>query len=262
MVFEDLMPLKDFNTASALAECSATPRQAFFGAIRAGNLALVLDILKQEPKAVHWQEIRDDVGVFDAYGLHLAAQEGKLEIAKALIDAGAFVNARDSNGRSPLVAAIEHGKAALVEYLVVEAKADPNQANGADVRPLMKAAAENDTTSLALLLQSGAKLEARKNGENALFYAVQGNAEAAIEFLIAQGIRADIRNMEGNDARTEAMELNRPQLAKLIDAGVTERERLLEEQAQAARDRDIAAMAQGAKQPVAILKPFRLKAGP
>lgn len=255
------MPLKDFNTAATLDECSGTPRTALFGAVRAGNLALVLDILKNEPKAVHWQEIRDDLGVFDAYALHVAAKEGQLEIAKALVAAGAFPDARNSGGRSPLIEAIVNGRTAVADYLLAEAKASPNQSCSADITPLMRAAENNDAAIVALLLERGAKIEAAKNGENALGFAVRGNAPDVIGLLIRAGIRHDRKNDEGLDAEAQALDLNRTAIAKLIRACVQERAEELEAQAQEARARNIADMGKGTAAPLTVGKPLRLKGG-
>jgi hypothetical protein len=87
------MASEDFNSASSLSQVTCTAGQAFFGAVRAGNLPLVADILTRYPEAIQWREIRDDIQCFDAYGLHIAAAKGWSNIAQALVEAGANVNA-------------------------------------------------------------------------------------------------------------------------------------------------------------------------
>ena len=75
------MATKEFNTASTLAEAPGTARQAYFGAIDAGNVALLTDILNKHPDAVSWREYRGDLHVADDFGLHVAARKGHLGIA-------------------------------------------------------------------------------------------------------------------------------------------------------------------------------------
>jgi hypothetical protein len=146
-----LKPLKDFNTASALSECEGTERQAFFGGIRAGNLALVLDVLEKHPDAIGWQEYRDDLHVADKSGLHVAAVEGRPEIARALVGAGAAVDAPDSGGRSPLFHALDffvlatkaQGRKDVLRFLVLEAGANPEHKDAAGATPCMVAVERN-----------------------------------------------------------------------------------------------------------------------
>ncbi len=57
-------------------------------------------------------------GVTRATPLHLAARRGHAAIARALLDAGAAIDARDSKGDTPLQRAINCRKAAVVELLV------------------------------------------------------------------------------------------------------------------------------------------------
>ena len=49
--------------------------------------------------------------------LHAAAQNGDIEFARALIDAGAEVNARAENQQRPLDMALTKGQQAMVDFL-------------------------------------------------------------------------------------------------------------------------------------------------
>lgn len=57
--------------------------------------------------------------------LHFAARDQKAEAARALLDAGAEVDPRDSDGATPLWRAVMSGSSAEVVRLLLEAGADP-----------------------------------------------------------------------------------------------------------------------------------------
>ena len=50
--------------------------------------------------------------------LHIAASEGKLGIAKLIVEKGGDVNAKDSDGAAPLSDASFNGRAEVVKYLI------------------------------------------------------------------------------------------------------------------------------------------------
>ena len=99
---------------------------AFFKAVKMGNLAKVEDLM-HNPKV--------DLSGTDEAGntpLHVAAAEDHPDIVRALIAAGANVNALDAGGRTPLHRANTRGRPALVDQLI-EAGVDVNHiANNGD----------------------------------------------------------------------------------------------------------------------------------
>jgi ankyrin repeat protein len=68
--------------------------------------------------------------------LHLAAQQGNLEVAAALLDAGARVDPVNKYGNSPLFAAVfaYQGRGELIELLQRHG-ADQNRANASGQTP-------------------------------------------------------------------------------------------------------------------------------
>jgi ankyrin repeat protein len=62
-------------------------------------------------------DVNTDGGVTGATALHMAARRGHVEIARALLDAGAAVNARDRKGDTPLQRAIKCRKNAVARLL-------------------------------------------------------------------------------------------------------------------------------------------------
>ena len=76
---------------------------ALFEAIRSGHVAGVRELLKSNPQSVN---LRDSRG---ATPLHYATEIGTREIVRALLDAGAEINARDLEfGATPAGWAIEY----------------------------------------------------------------------------------------------------------------------------------------------------------
>lgn len=254
------MATEDFNNASSLSQVSGvTAQQAFFGAIRAGNMPLLEDVLCRYPEAVTWRELRDDIQAQDTYGLHVAAGIGRTDVIKALVAAGAKIDARDSGGRSPLMFAITANKPDAAACLL-EQQANPNHMDGADVPPLLKAAECGNLSAIELLLKHGARINAQKNGENALFYALKSTQPCpeVFPFLIRQGIRYDAVNEDGKTALQVATEERHPQ-ASLLAMCINDREEWLLKQAKADQARDIETIHSGTERIIAVRRPLTLK---
>ena len=108
--------------------------------------------------------------------LTTAARAGDLEAIKRLLDAGADVNAPDSEeGWPPLFHAVHMRQAAAI-VLLLERGANPNLRRDRLV-PLEVAAAQPDPAIMEILLTHGADISARgPDGSTALSVAVSGGA--------------------------------------------------------------------------------------
>ena len=128
-----------------------------------------------------------------ATALERAAQAGKLGVATLLIDRGADVNARAVNGSTPLFSAAEADRAAMTR-LLLDRGADPNIPGRAGLRPLAAAAFNGSEESVALLLKRGADANALDDeGKSAMVYAAGRAYAPIVGLLIAAGVDVNRR---------------------------------------------------------------------
>lgn len=150
-----------------------------------------------------------------------AAQNGDLELIKALISEGANVNETSEFGDSPLSTAYFHGHIEIVKLLIAN-KADVRAADPSGFTILHNASSNGDIEIIKLLLVAGAEINAVStvSGSTSLHCACLGvdpyferNIEA-IKLLIQEG--ADV-NAEDNKQHKPLELANRNiDLAKLI----------------------------------------------
>lgn len=127
--------------------------------------------------------------------LHWAVRADDVDLARALLRAGAEARVANRYGVTPLALAAVNGNADMVK-LLLRAGADPNAASGEGETVLMTAARTGRPEPLTLLLEHGADPNAaeRAFGETALMWAAgHGHAEA-IRVLVAGGANADARS--------------------------------------------------------------------
>lgn len=139
------------------AYTTALPDEALLEASEAGNLQAVLDALKAGA----------DVGAETAdgwTGLHFAAAQGRADVARALLDAGANVSADTTSvRRTPLHWAARNGRTETV-HLLLRRGAATSVADTEGSAPLHLAAAtaEGSAEVARLLLEVGADVAARR----------------------------------------------------------------------------------------------------
>ena len=123
--------------------------------------------------------------------LHLAAENGHLAVAEALVAAGAAIDAGTRIGRyTPLHVAARAGRGAVALRLL-EAGADPNaRTTNSGVTALhLAAGATGGRPAVAALLDHGADPNAREAsaGQTPLFFAAAANRAAVVDLLLAAG---------------------------------------------------------------------------
>ncbi|MDO9165945.1 MAG: ankyrin repeat domain-containing protein [Rhodoferax sp.] len=155
-----------------------------------------------------------------AVDIHSAIRTGDVQTVRQAVMAGANVNAPDNWGRTPLIVALQQGKAAVVDLLLDQGAsialtdawgrtpllvatqlrntaairrllargADVNAANKNDITPLIAAAQTGNLEAMRLLLEAGAAPDRTDNlGWTALMWATNRNDEAAARMLVEQG---------------------------------------------------------------------------
>jgi ankyrin repeat protein len=131
----------------------------------------------------------DETSLREGYStLFWAAQEGRTEVAVALIVAGARVNELGPQG-TPLTRAAELGHLETVRALLDHGAA----VNGTDSlgeTALMKAAEQGQVAIVQLLLDRGARIDARnQHGDTALSWAAGNGWTEIVRLLLAHGAR-------------------------------------------------------------------------
>lgn len=116
--------------------------------------------------------------------LHLAAKEGHIDVAKALVQSGSHSSGRSASGSEPLHSAVISGHLEVMQWLVDEESVDINSAdeNGATVAHY--AAIQGHVDILEYALSRGADLEVvDEQGVTPMEYAVTAGHQTAVEFF-------------------------------------------------------------------------------
>lgn len=150
-----------------------------------------------------------------------AAATGHLEVARALLDAGANPNLAAQGEVTPLMLAAEGGAPQLVAALLDHgARADAADAHAQTA--LMYAARGNRADAISVLLRHGAALQARcEQGMTALHHAAEGcECIDAVQRLLAAHAEVDTPDMRGASALMLAAQAGHADVvSSLIDAG-------------------------------------------
>ena len=120
--------------------------------------------------------------------LHMAAQEGHLDIVRYLVERGADFNQADKWGQTPLHAAAYNGHIEVVRYLIEGKGADFNLADRWNQTPLHLAACYGHTEVVRYLIERGADFNQVDNeGETPLHLAVLFGRIDVVRILLANG---------------------------------------------------------------------------
>jgi hypothetical protein len=149
-------------------------------------------------------DIRDRNTDYNA--LECAVMNANREMTQVLIWAKADVNARDREGRTPLMVLGEKATAELVMDLL-NAGAKVNVRDNDGDTPLIEAAGVDNLDLLRTLIDAGAKVDAHNNeGKTALMIAASSNLVNSVRALVMAGANINARDKEGKSALRFAME--------------------------------------------------------
>lgn len=160
-------------------------------AVKTGNREAVQKLLLQKIDVNHAQ-------ADGTTALHWAAHLDDVEIATALLRAGAAADTRNRYRVAPLMLAASNGSAGRTQLLLA-AGADPRAALPEGETPLMAAASTGNAETLRLLMAHGADVNAREgwHGQTALMWAAAENRAQAVEALIGGGADLHARSNGG-----------------------------------------------------------------
>lgn len=186
-----------------------------------GNAEVVRLLLKKgaRPNADKAVEVHND-----ASALFFAVMAGDVEMARALLDAGAKLDQRmkviGTFMQTPLNYAVFLEGPAMVEFLISKG-ANPNEADDDKISMLAWAAIANRASTVQLLLARGAQLNSvDKFGMTPLLYAASINHgdTTVMEKLIAAGADTSARTKEGLTAFDLAKTYHHEAMVKLLAA--------------------------------------------
>jgi ankyrin repeat protein len=152
---------------------SLAPKLDIFNACVAGQTARVMEEVKSNSALLETQSS-------DGWSpLHLAAFFGRADLATALLDAGADVDARSSNAmkNTPLHAAVAGGNVELVKLLLSRG-ANPNATQEGGWTALHGAAQSGNRAMVEALIANGTHINARA-----------ANDQSALDLALSKGHR-------------------------------------------------------------------------
>ncbi|MBN2072161.1 MAG: ankyrin repeat domain-containing protein [Candidatus Krumholzibacteriota bacterium] len=181
-------------------------------AIEAGDAARVKEILRNVPEAVN--ERADNT--FRELPIHFAATVGNIEIARILLDAGADVDAGDSDNSTALGIAAMRKHHEMVRFLL-EQGADVNHRDRKADTPLSFACYRGNDEMVQILIDSGADLYFRNpHGETMLHYACQRGLPALAAHIVANGTDLETQSINGGTPLAYAAGSDNTEIVRML----------------------------------------------
>ena len=150
--------------------------------------------------------------------LHYAAMKGYTGIAGLLLEHGASVDARDNRGDTPLHRAAELDRGKTLGLLLVHGASVDARNNRGDT-PLHYAVRNGQTETARLLLEHGADAHARDRwGDTPLHDAARYGHAGTVMLLLENGADAHARDHDGKTPLHRAAAFGRKRTAELLAA--------------------------------------------
>ena len=152
--------------------------------------------------------------------LHLAAENGHIEMVKFLIERGAEVKAKSQKGWTALHLAAENGHIEMVKFLIEHGVAINTQ-SGSGMTALHQAARNGHIKMVKFLIERGAEVKAKsQEGWTALHLAAEKGHIEMVKFLIEHGVAINTQSESGMTALHQAAMNGHIEMVKfLIERG-------------------------------------------
>ncbi|KAH9274556.1 hypothetical protein BASA83_003192 [Batrachochytrium salamandrivorans] len=149
--------------------------------------------------------------------LHMAAVHNKNIALKTLLEYGAWANAVDTVGLTPIYYAATAGFSECVLRLLM-AKADTEVYDESGKGPLHQAALNNFDCIVAMLIDFGANMHSvNVAGNTPLHVAATRNSKESTKWLLLRGAARDRRNKTSKTPQEAAIQANCPDTANIIN---------------------------------------------
>lgn len=121
-----------------------------------------------------------------------------LDIAEALLAAGADIKQEGPVGSNPLAVACSHSRNVEIVKFLIKNGADVNARGYNGTFPLYQAVRKNRAAIADVLIQHGANVNAKNaDGATALHYAALNGMESTVNLLLIRGAEINARDVEG-----------------------------------------------------------------
>ena len=152
--------------------------------------------------------------------LHIACESGNFYVAEALMKYGTDSNIRNKEGNTPLHLACKgrdaHASVAC-SMLLLENGADVNAKNSKGQTPLHFAASQANFELVKLLLRYGANiLEKDEDGRSPIYYAVEAGDRQVLRFLVENGASIYEEDKEGYTPAGYAAKIDKWEIVKFF----------------------------------------------
>lgn len=178
----------------------------------AGQSAMIIpNAVAEEIKMYGYQP--SEQGFFDA------AKKGDVRVLNLFTEANAYVNMKDSQGRTPVFYAAMAGQEKAVRFLLLYG-ADINARDENLKSPLMAAIEKKSFSTAKLLIDMGASVKVSdENGYTPLHYAVLNNQKELVSVITNKLCDVDATDNEGNSPLFYSVGKSKDIMNTLLRAG-------------------------------------------
>ena len=143
--------------------------------------------------------------------LMLAIEKNRPEVARLLLNYGAYVNVKDMDGRTALMYAGLSPNAYFAKLLLEETGANIRARDNEKMTALMYAAKSDHVETAKVLIDAGADVNAKdKYGETPLMGASLFGQVKAVKLLLSEGAYVKARDRDGKSALDYAYAYHKP----------------------------------------------------